>query len=137
MSSRPGGTGLAELSVQVTHRFAAFRRRTIQGRNRMKLRMKFTKTLLVSALLTLSGAAFAQGAGGGGGNSGGGSSGGGGAGMATGNDTGANKAGQNATSSSGMSHSQMQHHSTKGKKKQMNDTTNMPGADASSDTKGQ
>jgi hypothetical protein len=92
--------------------------------------MKFTKTLLVSALLALSGAAFAQGAGGG-------SSGGGGAGMATGNDTGADKAGQNATNSSSMSHSQMQHHSTKSKKKQMNDTTNMPGANASSDTKGQ
>jgi hypothetical protein len=100
--------------------------------------MKLTKTLLVSALLALSGAAFAQGAGGGGGNAGGGgSTGGGGAGMATGNDTGADKAGQNAGGSGNMSHSQMQHHSTKGKKKQMNDSTNMPGANASSDTKGQ
>jgi hypothetical protein len=122
---RCGGTGLAEMKAQATYRFAAVNRTTIQGRNRMKL----TKTWLVMALLALSGAAFAQG-------TGGGSSGGGGNGMATGNDTGASKAGQNAASSSGMSHSQM-HHSTKSKKTPMNDTTNMPGANASSDTKGQ
>ncbi|MFC0402758.1 hypothetical protein [Paraburkholderia rhizosphaerae] len=92
--------------------------------------MKLTKACLLTALLALSGTVFAQGAGGG-------STGGGGAGMATGNDTGAEKAGQNANSSSEMGHSQMKHHSTKGKKKPANDTTNMPGANASSDTKGQ
>ncbi|CAB3761457.1 hypothetical protein [Paraburkholderia solisilvae] len=96
--------------------------------------MRLAQACVVSALLALSGAAFAQGAGG---SSGGGSTGGGGAGMSTGNDTGATKAGQNANGSGNMSSSQMKHHSTKGTKKQMNDSTNMPGANASSDTKGQ
>jgi hypothetical protein len=110
----------------------------------MEKRMKLTKTWLAAALVALSGAAFAQGAGGG-------STGGGGAGMATGNDTGAAKAGQNAGGTNGMSNSgtnnsgtnsmshsaNTQHHPMKTKKKPMNDTTNMPGADASSDTKGQ
>jgi hypothetical protein len=101
--------------------------------------MKYGKVWLVSALLALSGAAFAQGAGGGnGGGAGGGSTGGGGAGMSTGNDTGAAKAGQGANGgSTGMSHSTKMQHTSKTKKKPMNDTTNTPGADASSDTKGQ
>jgi hypothetical protein len=120
------GTELAETKRQAMVDFAADGRTTNQGRSQMKV----TQAWLVAALLAFAGAAFAQG-------TGGGSTGDGGAGMATGNDTGAAKAGQNANSSNGMSHSQMQHHTTKGKKKPMNDTTNMPGANASSDTKGQ
>jgi hypothetical protein len=103
--------------------------------------MKHTSTWIAAALVAVSGAAFAQSGGAGGAGGGGGSTGGGGAGMATGNDTGAQKAGPNggANGMNGMSSSssKMQHHSTKTKQKPMNDTTNMPGADASSDTKGQ
>jgi hypothetical protein len=105
--------------------------------------MKHTSTWVAAALVALSGAAFAQSGGAGGAGGSGGSTGGGGAGMATGNDTGAQKAGPNSGGSNGMngmsssSSSKMQHHSTKTKQKPMNDTTNMPGADASSDTKGQ
>jgi hypothetical protein len=97
--------------------------------------MKIKKALLISTLLTASSLAMAQGAGG---------SGGGGGGPA-GNDPsttgGANtstREGGDATSSGAMSHSKPKKHSSKSKAmKPATDTTNMPGANASSDTKGQ
>jgi hypothetical protein len=97
--------------------------------------MKYTKALLMSALVAMSGAAFAQ-AGGGNGNGGGGGTGGSGNahGAATSAPTTNGQPASGAMSSSGSK----SHHMSKSKmKKPKTDTTNMPGADASSDTKGQ
>ncbi|PVX61394.1 hypothetical protein [Paraburkholderia unamae] len=91
---------------------------------------QYLKPVLVSVALAASGFALAQGsAGGGGGGSGTGNAG------ATGTqppDAGANSASM-GTAPKPMHHTQKKTHA----KKSMNDTTNTPGADASSDTKGQ
>ena len=89
------------------------------------------KAWIVAALFAVLGGAFAQN---GGGNSGGGAAGGGGngAGMSSSNQTGAGMAASGTHASS-----KMHHKSSKSHKKSATDTTNMPGADASSDTKGQ
>ncbi|MEM5436294.1 hypothetical protein [Paraburkholderia diazotrophica] len=92
--------------------------------------MKNRKAWIVAAMLALSGGAFAQT----GGSNGGGSAGGGGngAGMSSSDETGAGMA------SSGTHASKKMHHKmSKSHKKSATDTTNVPGADASSDTKGQ
>ncbi|CAD6525334.1 hypothetical protein ACFQ3P_14270 [Paraburkholderia sabiae] len=91
--------------------------------------MKNTRTWIVAALFALSGGAFAQGAGNGGGSAGGGGN---GAGMSSSDQTGAGMAasGTHATSKA-------HHHKKTSHTKPATDTTNMPGADASSDTKGQ
>lgn len=96
--------------------------------------MKHAKVWTMTALLALSGAAFAQA--GGNGNGGGGGSGG------SGNAHGAATAGPTSNgdpASGAMSSGTMKMHRTaKSKvKKPVTDSTNMPGADASSDTKGQ
>lgn len=95
---------------------------------------KYPKAWLVAACVVASGAAFAQ-AGGGNGNSG---TGGGQAhGAATAAPTAGNEPASNAMGSMGNSTSSMKHHQKKSKMgKPMTDTTNTPGADASSDTKG-
>jgi hypothetical protein len=95
--------------------------------------MKYSKALLVSALVAMSGAAFAQ-AGGGNGNGGTGS------GNAHGAATAGPTVGGEPASGAMSSGTSKMHHMSKTKskmKKPMNDTTNTPGADASSDTKGQ
>jgi hypothetical protein len=106
--------------------------------------MKTRNTLvvvLIGLMLAASGGALAQGAGGGNGSAGGGS-----------NSTGNTPAGasderggnaypdQSASGTGSTSHKSMQRSHTIAHpktKKPMNDTTNTPGADASSDTKGQ
>ncbi|WP_025597614.1 hypothetical protein [Burkholderia sp. WSM2230] len=98
--------------------------------------MKIKKALLVSTLLAASSLAMAQGAGGSGGGAGGGPA---------GNDP-STGAGANTSTREGgdmqapgaTSHSKMKKHSSKSSKtmKPANDSTNMPGANASSDTKG-
>ncbi|MEX3899549.1 hypothetical protein FSB08_29750 [Paraburkholderia sp. JPY432] len=101
---------------------------------------KYPKAWLVAACVAAlgavaSGAAFAQ-TGGGNGNSGAG--GGNAHGAATAAPTAGNEPAPNAMGSTGGSTSSMKHHHKKSKAmKPMNDTTNTPGADASSDTKGQ
>jgi hypothetical protein len=93
--------------------------------------MKTRTTWIVAALLALSGSAFAQG--GGTGNGGGAAGGGGnGAGMSSSDQTGAGMAASGTHASSKMHHKKSTSHT-----KPATDTTNMPGADASSDTKGQ
>lgn len=87
---------------------------------------------LVSVTLAASGLAFAAGAGGGSSGSSPGDATGGASGVYPSQD-----AGQNP-SATGTMHKSTQHKKhTKKASKQMNDTTNTPGADASSDTKGQ
>ncbi|MEI5999589.1 hypothetical protein H3V53_20980 [Paraburkholderia bengalensis] len=90
--------------------------------------MNNRKAWIGVALLALSGGVFAQG--GGAGSGGGGSAGGGGngAGMSSSDQTGAASGTHAATK---MQHKKTTH------RKPATDTTNMPGADASSDTKGQ
>jgi hypothetical protein len=122
------------------------RRRLVRLRNPLLFRihpdrrtlMKIKKALLVSTLLAASSLAMAQGAGGAGGGAGGGSGG------PAGNDP-STSAGANASTREGgdtgsgtMSHSTTKKHSSKSSKttKPATDTTNMPGANASSDTKG-
>jgi hypothetical protein len=102
---------------------------TTQGENSMKT----SQAWLVSALVVVSGAAFAQ-AGGGNGNGGNGGTGGSGNahGAATAAPTTNGQPASGAMSSSGSK----SHHMSKAKKPKT-DSTNMPGADASSDTKGQ
>ncbi|MCC8395309.1 hypothetical protein LJ656_22225 [Paraburkholderia sp. MMS20-SJTR3] len=106
------------------------------------------KAWLVAACVAISGAAFAQ-AGGGNGNSGGG--GGNAHGAATAAPTAGNEPASNATGAmsatgpttgaTGGSKTMKQHphqmSNAKSKSKPMTDSTNMPGANASSDTKGQ
>ncbi|MGF6506512.1 hypothetical protein [Paraburkholderia tuberum] len=101
---------------------------------------KYPKAWLFAACMVASGAvasgaAFAQ-AGGGNGNSG---TGGGNAhGAATAAPTAGNEPASNVTGSTMGSTSSMKHHHKKSKaNKPMTDTTNTPGANASSDTKGQ
>lgn len=97
--------------------------------------MKIKHAILVSALLAASSVAMAQGSGGGGG---GGPAGDNtaGAGGATG--PAASREGGDAMASGTMASPKMKkHHVKKSVKKPMTDTTNTPGADASSDTKGQ
>ncbi|MFM0627079.1 hypothetical protein [Paraburkholderia xenovorans] len=97
--------------------------------------MKYSKALLVSAFFAMSGAAFAQ-AGGGNGNGGNGGS--GGSGNAHGAATAAPTTDGQAASGTMSSTGSKSHHMSKTKtKKAKTDSTNMPGADASSDTKGQ
>ena len=95
--------------------------------------MKIRNALLISTLLAASSLAVAQGAGGG--------AGGGPAGNSLSTDGGANastREGGDMQASGAMSHSKMKKHSSKSSKttKPATDTTNMPGANASSDTKG-
>ncbi|ACC74373.1 hypothetical protein PPMP20_21835 [Paraburkholderia phymatum] len=90
--------------------------------------MKKSKAVIVAALFALSGGAFAQGAGSGGGSAGGGGN---GAGMSSSDETGAGMA------ASGTHSKAKKHHKKSSHTKPATDTTNMPGADASSDTKGQ
>jgi hypothetical protein len=88
--------------------------------------MKKSNACIVAAMLALSGTAFAQSGGGGGAAGGGGN----GAGMSASDQTG-------AASSTRAASSKMSHKSKSKAKKPMTDSTNTPGADASSDTKGQ
>lgn len=99
--------------------------------------MKLAKTLLLSACVAMSGAAFAQ-AGGGNGNGGAGA--GNAHGAATAGPTTGQAAGGEPASGATSSSTMQKHHMSKSKSKAkhpMTDSTNMPGADASSDTKGQ
>jgi hypothetical protein len=104
--------------------------------------MKYSKALVLSACVAMSGAVFAQA---GGGNGNGGNSGTGGSGNAHGAATAGPTAspaagGEPASGAMSSAAPKSQHHMSKSKsksKKPMNDTTNTPGADASSDTKGQ
>jgi hypothetical protein len=95
----------------------------------MKTTTSKAKACIIATMLTLSGAAFAQSGGGSGGGAAGG--GGNGAGMSASDQTGA--ASSTRAASTKMSHSSKSHKA----KKPVTDNTNMPGADASSDTKGQ
>ncbi|MFM0734707.1 hypothetical protein PQQ52_29915 [Paraburkholderia sediminicola] len=98
--------------------------------------MKYSRALLVTALVAMSGAVFAQS---GGGNGNGGGNGSGGSGNAHGAATAGPTTGGDAASGAMTGGSSTMHHTSKSKtktKKPMSDTTNMPGADASSDTKG-
>jgi hypothetical protein len=99
--------------------------------------MKFSKALLLSTLVAMSGAAFAQA---GGGNGNGGNAGTGGSGNAHGAATAGPTAGGEPASGAMSSGTQKMHHMSKSKtqaQKPMNDTTSTPGANASSGTKGQ
>lgn len=101
----------------------------------METLMRHTKALLVSALVAMSGAAFAQA---GGGNGNGGGAGTGGSGNAHGAATAAPTTNGQPTSGAMSSSGSKSHHVSRTKtKKPMTDSTNTPGADASSDTKGQ
>ncbi|MFM0645122.1 hypothetical protein PQR14_12400 [Paraburkholderia bryophila] len=90
--------------------------------------MKIKHALLISTLLAASSLAMAQGSGGGG---------------AAGNDpnagtnAGSTREGGDMQASGASAHKSMKKHHTKKAKKPMTDSTNTPGADASSDTKGQ
>lgn len=94
--------------------------------------MKTRYALLVSTLLAASSLAMAQGAGGGGGGGG-----------PAGNDPNAGNTTANSTreggtpASAAMAHPRKHHMKHSKATKPATDTTNMPGADASSDTKGQ
>ncbi|WP_233835566.1 hypothetical protein [Paraburkholderia sp. ZP32-5] len=95
--------------------------------------MKIRHAVLVSTLLAASSLAMAQGAGGGGGGGPAGND------PSTGTGTSAStREGGNMGASGAMAHSS-KHHMKKHSKtaKPATDTTNMPGANASSDTKGQ
>lgn len=92
--------------------------------------MKIKKALLISTLLAASSLAMAQGSGGGGGGPAGNDPNGG-------TNAGATREGGDMGASGAMAHSKTHKHSKKSTKKPATDTTNMPGADASSDTKGQ
>jgi hypothetical protein len=120
------GTPLARFSPDSNRIFAVVSRfHFIQRGTQMKSRT----TWIVAALLALSGSAFAQGGGNGGGAAGGGGN---GAGMSSSDQTGAGMAASGTHASSKPHHKKSTSHM-----KPANDTTNMPGADASSDTKGQ
>ncbi|NMM01902.1 hypothetical protein HHL24_28710 [Paraburkholderia sp. RP-4-7] len=96
--------------------------------------MNYSKALLVSALVAMPATVFAQA---GGGNGNGGNSGTGGSGNAHGAATAGPTAGGDPASGAMSSSGVKAHHMSKSKaKKPMTDTTNTPGADASSDTKG-
>ena len=94
--------------------------------------MKYSKTFLAAAILTVSGATFAQ-TGGGNGNGGGPAGGSGNAhGAATAGPTANGSPASGAMSSGGTK----MHHMSQSKKKPRTDSSYTPGADASSDTKG-
>jgi hypothetical protein len=92
-----------------------------------RIPMKIRHALLVSTLLAASSLAMAQGAGGGGGPAGNDPSG--------GTNAGATREGGDMQASGATAHKSKKH--MKHTKKPATDTTNTPGADASSDTKGQ
>jgi hypothetical protein len=96
----------------------------------MHLRNKTRSAVLISALLAVSSIAMAQGSGGGGpaGND-----------PSGGTNAGATREGGDMQASGAMAHSKStnKHHMKSSKAKPATDSTNMPGADASSDTKGQ
>jgi hypothetical protein len=96
----------------------------------MHLRNKTCSAVLISALLAASSIAMAQGSGGGGpaGND-----------PSGGTNAGATREGGDMQASGAMAHSKLtkKHHMKSSKAKPATDSTNMPGADASSDTKGQ
>jgi hypothetical protein len=94
--------------------------------------MKIRYALLVSTLLAASSPAMAQGAGGGGG--GGGPAGNDPSGGTT---AGTSREGGNMPASGAMAHPKKHHMKQSKAAKPATDTTNMPGANASSDTKGQ
>ncbi|NML32828.1 hypothetical protein [Paraburkholderia antibiotica] len=95
----------------------------------------YSKAWLVAACVAVSGAAFAQ-AGGGNGNGGTGS--GNAHGAATAAPTAGNEPASNAPGATGGAMTNQHHHVSKSKSKRpATDSTNTPGADASSDTKGQ
>lgn len=96
--------------------------------------MKYSKALLVSAFVVMSGTAFAQ-AGGGNGNGGGGGT--GGSGNAHGAATAGPTAGGDPVSGAMSSGAPKMHHMSKSKaKKPMNDMSNTPGSESSNATKG-
>ncbi len=97
----------------------------------MNIRNKTRNALLISTLLAASSLAMAQGAGGGGGPAGNDPNG--------GTTAGATREGGDMQASGATAHSKpMRRHHVKSKAtRPATDTTNMPGADASSDTKGQ
>lgn len=89
--------------------------------------MKIRHALLVSTLLAASSLAMAQGGGGGpAGND-----------PNAGTNAGATREGGDMQASGATAHKSTKKHHMKHTKKPATDTTNMPGADASSDTKGQ
>jgi hypothetical protein len=92
--------------------------------------MKIKHALLVSTLLAASSLAMAQGAGGGGGGPAGDD-------PSAGTNAGTTREGGDMQASGTMAHKPAKKHAMKHTKKPVTDTTNMPGADASSDTKGQ
>ncbi|HEY2024924.1 hypothetical protein [Paraburkholderia sp.] len=95
----------------------------------------YPKGWLMAACIAVSGVALAQGGGNGNGGTGSGNAHGAATAAPTvGNEPASNAAGTAAGSTSTMKHG---HHMSKSKKKPMTDSTNMPGANASSDTKGQ
>lgn len=101
--------------------------------NVMNIGNKTRNVLLISTLLAASSLAMAQGAGGGGGGPAGND-------PNAGTTAGATREGGDMQASGAMAHSKsMKKHHTKSSKasKPATDSTNMPGADASSDTKGQ
>jgi hypothetical protein len=119
------GTALARFGDDSNRIFAVVSRfHFIQRGTQMKNRT----TWIVAALLALSGSAFAQGGGNG---NGGGAAGGGG------NGAGMSSSDQTMAASGTHASSKSQHKKSTSHKKPATDTTNMPGADASSDTKGQ
>jgi hypothetical protein len=92
--------------------------------------MKIKNAVLVSTLLAASSLAVALGGGGGGGPAGNDPS--------AGTNAGTTREGGDMQASGAMAHSKpMKKHDMKSSKKPATDTTNMPGANASSDTKGQ
>ncbi|MFM0736072.1 hypothetical protein PQQ51_02345 [Paraburkholderia xenovorans] len=93
--------------------------------------MKIRNALLISALLAASSVAMAQGSGGGGGGGPAGND------PNAGTNAGATREGGDMQASGAAAHSKTKKHHMKSTKKPATDSTNMPGADASSDTKGQ
>ncbi|WP_345816400.1 hypothetical protein AAGS40_19360 [Paraburkholderia sp. PREW-6R] len=91
--------------------------------------MKIKHAVLISALVAASSVAMAQGSGGGGGGPAGND-------PSNGTNT-ATREGGDMMASGATAHAKPRKHHMKKTKKPMTDSTNMPGADASSDTKGQ
>lgn len=99
-----------------------------------EISMKYSKALLVSALVAMSSVAFAQAGGNGNGGAGGGGS------AGSGNNAAHDAASAGSTSGAMSASGSKTHHMSKSKaktKKPMSDSTNTPGADASSGTNGQ
>ena len=98
----------------------------------MNFRNRTRSAILISALLAASSVAMAQGSGGGGGGPAGND-------PNAGTNAGSTREGGDMQASGAMAHSKstQKHHMKSSKTKPATDSTNMPGADASSDTKGQ